>query len=175
MSDKANIATVLKDLAKDLDGSARISDVFSIKGHTWEMRLLNEEESNWRNAHILAANKLAMLTSFRLPTLAIAIRKIDDIPIDHFFDDVWEEMDAQDRVEIQSMSKYAKKYFIAEHLMEFLSQRFPDAVEELFVKGYNVLQEREQEAQDTLKKSSGEGSETEKSEITIEPSPSGDE
>jgi hypothetical protein len=175
MSDKSNIGMVLKDLARDLDGERRIRDVFHLQKHSWEMQLLTEEESNWRNAHILASNKLAMLTSFRLPTLAIAIKKIDDLPLDQFFADEWEALDAQERVDLQNMSKYAKKYFMAEHLMEFLSQRPPDVIEDLFINGYNLLQEREQEAQDALKKFSGEGSEKEESEITIEPSPSGDE
>jgi hypothetical protein len=176
MSDKKpDIAVILNDLAKDLDGQKRISDTFHLQGHTWEMQLLNEEEGNWRNAHIVAANKLAMLSSFRLPTLAIAIRRIDGVSVEEFFSQKWDNLDAQDRVDLQNMSKYAKKYFMAEHLMEFLSQRPPDAIEDLFLNGYDVLQKREADAQDTLKKYSGEGSEKEKSGITIESSPTGDE
>lgn len=167
-----NLKQTLLDIGKELDITGAISETFGVFGHKWKMALLNEEESNWRMSHVVMSNKLSAVASFRLPTLAIGIREIDDIPVVDFFAEDWEAMSADVRNELMSMNPYSKKYFVAEHLMQFLAARFPEGVAELWEK-WQMLENRRLEAIATLKKSSGESSESTKEAPTTELSPTG--
>lgn len=147
---KLNPKQVLFDLAKELDGNT-IEDDFEVFGKIWTLKLLNEEESNWRNANLIVASRLTALSSLRLPTLAMSIRKIDGISVYDFFANEWMELSEDDRKELENMNKYSKKYFVAEKLMEFLSQRIPDAIDLVWEK-YQELEKRREESQGFLKK-----------------------
>jgi hypothetical protein len=172
MSTKKSPKQILDDIGKELDITGGISDVFNVLNHNWEMALLNEEESNWRMAHVVVSTKLSAVASFRLPTLAIGIRKIDGISIADFFEDDWQVLSEAARQEMLLSNPFTRKYFCAEHLMNFLSQRFPEGVAELWEK-WQELEDRRKEAISSLKKSSGESSAEEKSQSTTEPSPIG--
>jgi hypothetical protein len=170
-----NVKRLLEDIAKELDVTGNITDTFSVLGHSWTFSLLNEEESNWRMAHVVMSNQLSAVASFRLPTLSIGIRKIDDISVYEYFDEEWQALPADKRSELMNMNTYSRKYFCAEHLMKFLADRYPEGIAELWEK-YQTLEARRTEAIVTLKKSSGESSEQEtKEENTTEPSPTGAE
>lgn len=173
MSTKKNPKQILDDIGKELDCTGEISQVFNILGHNWKMSLLNEEESNWRMAHVVVSTKLSAVASFRLPTLAIGIREIDGISIAEFFEDDWKLLPESARQEMLLSNPFTRKYFCAEHLMNFLSQRFPEGVAELWEK-WQELEDRRKEAISALKKSLGESSEEEKSQSTTEPSPIGE-
>lgn len=170
-----NVKKLLEDIGKELDVTGNISETFMVLGHSWTISLLNEEESNWRMAHVVMSNQLSAVASFRLPTLSIGIRKIDDISIYEYFDEEWKRLSEDKRNELESMNTYSRKYFCAEHLMKFLADRYPEGIAELWEK-YQTLEARRTEAIETLKKSSGESSEKETSEeSTTEPSPIGAE
>lgn len=145
-----NPKQILFDLAEELDGNV-IEDDFEVFGKKWTLRLLNEEESNWRNANLIVASRLTALSSLRLPTLAIGIRKIDDVPVYDFFAEEWMTLSDDERRELENMNKYSKKYFVAEKLMEFLSQRLPDAIDLLW-NNWQELETRREKAQEMLKK-----------------------
>ena len=155
-----NFKMLLDDIGKELDVTGNISETFSIFNHNWTFALLNEEESNWRMSHVNMGNKLSAVASFRLPTLAMGIRKIDDVPVFDFFTDEWKELPDDTRRELVNMNPYARKYFTAEHLMKFLAERYPEGIAELWEK-WQELETRRLEAIATLKKSSGESSESE--------------
>lgn len=155
-----NLKSVLTDIARELDGES-VDGVFEVNGHKFLMKLLNEEESNWRNAHVITVNRLSAVSSFRLPTLAICIRGIDGIDIIDFFDEKWKELKKEEKEMFGGEdNKFARKYFAAEQLMSWLSQLNPDSVGKLFDE-YQKLQERRNKVQANLKKSSGENSDQE--------------
>jgi hypothetical protein len=172
-----NVKSLLTDIGRELDGDGLEGEI-SVESLRCKVRLLNEEESNWRYAHVDSSNSVSALTSYRLPTLAIGIRDIFHqkqnrwISVYEFFDEDWKFLPQDTRDALESMNKYAKKYFVAEHLMEWLSQRPPEVLVEL-VKQWDQLEARRKEAQEALKKSLGEGSEKEESTNSTELSPSG--
>ena len=170
-----NPKMLLMDLAKELDGETLEHECI-VHNRKWTMRLLNEEESNWRNGFVNMGTKLSAITSWRLPTLAIGIRAIDDVPVYQFFQEEWNlGKDSRDALElVEGRGRFSQKYFTAEHLMEFLSGRFPEILEPLWVE-WQKLEERREEAQASAKKSSGENSEEEEKPSGTESSPSGDE
>jgi hypothetical protein len=169
-----NPKQLLLDIGKDLNITEGISEIFDIFGRKWKMSLLNEEESNWRMAHVVTSSKLSAVTSFRLPTLAIGIREIEGVSVYDFFAEDWDKLTPDSRQELLSMNPYAKKYFCAEHLMQFLSDKYPEGIAELW-EHWQQLEKRRNEAIAALKKSSGESSEKTAEPNTTEPSPTGEE
>lgn len=170
-----NPKLILADLARELDGET-LEHSCVVHNHKWTMRLLNEEESNWRNGFVNMGTRLSAITSWRLPTLAIGIRAIDDIPVYRFFQDEWKASE-ETRQALELMDqrgKFSQKYFAAEYLMEFLSSRFPEVLEPLWEE-WQKLEERREEAQASVKKSFGGSSEEDEKPSGTEPSPSGDE
>lgn len=167
-----SLKSVLDDLVSELDGNV-LSDTFVVNNRRWELKLLNEEETNWRNAHVIMANTLSAMSSFKLPTLAMSIQRVEHggamISIREFFQEEWEALSKEDRERYEGLNNaYSQKYFAAEKFMGFLSQRLPDALDPLYAK-YEELKKRRDDAQDALKKSSGEGSQG-----TTDPSPPGE-
>lgn len=168
-----DLKKILNNLANEMDGR-QLTKEFTLFNFKWEISLLNEEESNWRNAHLNTGNQLATFTSMRLATLAMAIRKINDAPVFAFFEEEWGQMTVDQIAALENMNKFARKYFAAEHLMEFLSQRFPEGVGDLY-DYYQELEAERKEVLDASKKSSGENSETDEKPNTTEFSPNGDQ
>lgn len=167
--------TILNDLARELDGDC-LEDTFTWTGRVFKIRLLNEEESNWRNGFINTGSGLATITSWRLPTLAIGIREIDGIPVFEFFRNEWEKtQQGRDIVRlVEGRGSFSMKYFSAEHLMQFLGSRPPEALEEMW-KYWKMLEDRREEAQSNIKKSSGVDSEKSGKPSGTESTPSGNE
>lgn len=152
----------LIDLEKELQGTL-LRDTFTVAGRQWEMRLLNAEETMWRDARIDMSSQFAALSSWKLPTLAIGIKSINGIPVEKYFENDWAKLDDDAKDVLQNANSLAKKYFVADHLMQYLSQLPQDFIKDLTAK-WEELRERSSESQDTLKKSSGESLETEKTE-----------
>jgi len=175
MSEIKNPKQLLMDLARELDGEA-LDDTFDCFGFQWTIRLLNEEESNWRNGYVNTGSKLSTITSYRLPTLAIGIRAINGIPVYEFFQEEWEstEEGRNALAVIEGRGRFSQKYFAAEHLMEWLAERFPEKLEELW-EYWAALESRREDAQGATKKSSGEASDEDTKPTGTESSPSGDE
>lgn len=175
MSTPINPRRVLNDLAAELDGET-LESTFNFKGHEFTISLLNEEETNWRNGFVNTGTSLSTLSSWRLPTLAIGIRFIDGISVYDFFAEEWKETEEgrQVRTLLEGKGRFSRKYFVAEHLMEWLAERDPEVLEEMW-EHWLELEKRREEAQESLKKSSGEASEEDTNESGTEASPSGDE
>ena len=170
-----NPKRVLDDLAKELDGSC-LEDTFDWKGRKFRIRLLNEEESNWRNGFVNMGTNLSTLTSWRLPTLAMGIREVDGVPTFEFFRPLWEAEEKGREVLklIEGRGVFSMKYFAAEHLMQWLGQRPPEMVEALW-KFWKILEDRREVAQGNVKKSSGADSEKDTKPSGTESTPSGGE
>jgi hypothetical protein len=179
MSEQQNPKKLLMDLQQELDGET-LEHVCLVHGFQWKMRLLNEEESNWRNGYVNTGTKLSAVTSWRLPTLAIGIRAIGPkdgelLPTSAFFQDEWRAT-AETRAAaemIEGQGAFSQKYFTAEYLMEWLAGRFPEALEPLYAE-WQKLEKRREDAQASVKKSSGESSEEEEKDSGTELSPSGE-
>ncbi len=164
---------IFTDISKEMEGRC-LSDTFEVYGHMYEMKLLNGEESNWRNANIIMETKLAALSSIKLPTLAIGIRSMDGASVEEAFKDSWKKIEEDERAKLESNNPFAKKYFLAEHFMQLLSQWGDKALDELWEK-WGELSERSEKARNNLKKQSGGSSEETKKENSTELSPSGDQ
>ena len=166
---------LLVDLARELDGET-LEVTFALFGHDFTISLLTEEEANWRNSFLNTGSSISTMSSWRLPTLAIGIRRIDSVPVYEFFADEWAntEEGRQIRSILEGKGKYSQKYFAAEHLMQFLADRPPEKVEEMWLH-WAALEKRREDAQDNVKKSSGEASEESTDVPGTEPSPSGDQ
>jgi hypothetical protein len=175
MSKPINPKRLLNDLAKELDGET-MESTFLFKGHEFTISLLNEEETNWRNGFVNTGTSLSTLSSWRLPTLAIGIRYIDGVSVYEFFADQWNETEEgrQVRALIEGRGRFSRKYFVAEHMMEWLAERDTEVMEEMW-DHWLELEKRREEAQESIKKSSGEASDTDTRENGTEASPSGDE
>ena len=149
-------SNLLDDLAEELD-KGFLEDTFTIAGHTWKMRLLQDHERNWANGFVRNASLNAMLTSIRAPTLGIGIREIDGMPVAQFFQKQW--ADAESELEdvarhmLESSNPYVKQYWFAEQLFTWISQRPPQFVEKLWVK-WQELEARRTEAEEAMGKSS---------------------
>jgi hypothetical protein len=169
-----NPKQILLDLAKELDGDP-LEHSCTVHGRKWTMRLLNEEESNWRNSFVNMGSTLSTASSWRLPTLSMGIRAINDVPVYLFFQDEWNSTAASREALaiIEGKGRFSQKYFAAEHLMEYLSQRDPDVIKPLW-KEWEILEARREEAQGNIKKSSGENSGEGTKDNGTEFSPSGD-
>lgn len=177
---------LFSDIAKEME-SRCISDIYEVQGHKYEMRLLNGEEAQWRNAHImleglavkgdgkvgLSSANLAALTSIKLPTLAMGIRKIDSESVEEAFEEDWGSVPAKQQLEMLKENKYAKKWFIAEHFMQYLAN-WSDAILEDLWNNWAALEERRRQAGEELKKSSGEALEKKEKPNLTELSPSGE-
>lgn len=174
MPNEVNPKRILDDLAVELDGDC-LQDSFLWKGKRFTIRLLTEEESNWRNGFVNMGSGLATITSWRLPTLAIGIREIDGIPVFEFFRNEWTETEEGRNVLrlVEGRGSYSMKYFAAEHLMEFLGSRPPEALEEMW-KYWKLLEDRREAVQDNIKKSSGVDSEKATNQSGTESTPSGE-
>jgi len=174
-NDNQSPKKMLLDLARELDGET-IEDTFLWMGREWTIRLLTEEESNWRNSFINTGSRISTVSSWRLPTLSIGIRAINGIPVFEFFREEWESTEEGRQIVqlVDGRGRYNQKYFAAEYLMQYLAERPPERLEEMW--GFwESLEQRREDAQDAAKKSSGEGSEEGEKPTGTESSPSGDE
>lgn len=172
-----HVKDILTDIGKELDGDTLEGEI-SAGGLRFKVRLLTEEESNWRFGHVNTSNNASALSSFRLPTLAIGIREIYHekfgrwVSVYEFFDEDWQKLSEEVQEALMDGNKYSKKYFMAEHLMEWLSQRREIMLD--LHEQWTGLEKRREEAQKALKKSSGEDSEKGESTNSTEPSPPGE-
>ena len=164
--------SLLIDLAKEVDGKP-LEDTFKVGKFQFRVWLPNEEEMNWCYRYINPANLVTVATSMKLPNLSISIRSINGLPVEDFFEDEWAAVPEGDRLELLSRNSFSRKYFTAEHLMQFLGQRPPEFVQDLW-KQYEALAKKRTDLQGELKNSSGEASETEESESLTETSPLGE-
>jgi len=80
------MASPLDDLKKLLVDGSITKDV-EYEGHTYTFSSLNEEEDVWKDRFVQLDSPLAMATSKRAPTLAIALRKLDGIRVEDLFPD----------------------------------------------------------------------------------------
>lgn len=152
----SDLKSILTDLSSELQGTL-LEETFTVRGRKFTLRLLNAEENMWRNARIDISSQFSALSSWKLPTLAIGLRAIGGIPVEEGWGEDWLNVDADSRQVLESANKFARKYFTADYLMQFLSQLPNDFIEEL-VECWENLSARSKEAQDALKKSSGENS-----------------
>lgn len=159
MTDKPlNPRQILVDLANELDGRV-LQDDFKIGSRTYTIRLLNEEETNWRNSHVVMSTQLATATSIRLPTVAMSVRSIDGTSIEEIFKEEWDKVSEEKKNEyLNGTNRYSRKHFFAEFFMSWLSERFPDSITPLF-EAWRELEDRRLKSQGELKNSSGESSE----------------
>lgn len=124
-----------------------IERTFSCHGLKWVMRPLRDHENSWRSKYIIPGSLVSLTTSNRSATLAIGIRAIgsedeEPEPIENFFAKEWDELKKQARNLLES-NNYAKQYFLAEKLHEWLSNKTPQFVDELWDKWLEMIEDQE--------------------------------
>jgi hypothetical protein len=150
---------LLSDCVESVD-SGRIERVYEAHGLKWSMKPLNDHESNWRNKYVIPGSLLSLTTSQKAPTLAIGVRAIGIAgedppePVSEFFQDKWDTLAGRAK-ELLESNPYAKQYFMAETLLEWLSSRGPDFIDKLWDK-WNMLMNDQEETDKQLGESSRE-------------------
>lgn len=174
MSDKPNPRQILKDLQSELSKSL-LEDEFEINGIKWAMRLLNEDEITWSvgKADLDLKNVVSMGISFRLPTLAIGIRRINDTSVLETFQEDWNMLTAAEQEDFLSRPGTTPDKIGAELLLDYLKQQPSEFINELWVQ-WQTLEERRKEGQSALKKSLGESGETGKKKSLPDSTPTGE-
>jgi len=140
----------LLDLQTSLNGMLP-EDTFEVQGMSWTMRLPTDEEQVWITTMLNTVTTVSSITSSKTAAVSMAIRKINGEDVFFFFKDKWDALSEEDRASIERMNTYALKYFIAEHLHEYLSSLPPAFTQSLWVK-YHELEVRAEEAQVVGKK-----------------------
>lgn len=141
---------VLRGLKQSFEAGF-IEDTFDIAGHKWTMRTLNGMESLWRDGFVDLSITASFLSSRRVPTLAIAIKKIDDRNVtDIFISDDISPTSKSTPVEsvVKSMSKSRDdfksiEFTSAEELKKFIETSIPDKVINDLWAAFNTLEEKE--------------------------------
>jgi len=158
---QARLQRLLKDCADSAD-KGRITRTFTAHGLKWTMMPLNDHEANWRNKYIIPGSLLSIQTSQKAPTLAIGIRAIGPVdadndkldPVEEFFKEDWDKLKAQLRNVLET-NDYARQFYLAEMLYEWLGTRPPEFVDELWSSWLKLTSEQT-EAENRLGESSRE-------------------
>ena len=137
------MASPLDDLKKLLvDGS--ITKDIEYEGHTYTFSSLNEEEDVWKDRFVQLDSPLAMATSKRAPTLAIALKKLDGIYVEDLFPDF----------NNPAILESGKKFLISQTLLDDYFRKMKrehiSALYGLYIKG---IEEPEKKAIDKIKNS----------------------
>jgi len=164
---------ILSNLQKELSGDF-LQETVEVRGRKFTMRLLSEKENGWTFRFFKAGNELSLAITVRSAQLAMGIRAIDGVSL---IDCTKAQLNALTIIERNTLFEKndGNPDFVASELfMKFLLDMPPEYVGELH-EHWTQLQMKQQEAQEALKKSSGEGSETVESKSLTEPSPVGEE
>lgn len=154
-----NPKSILLDLQKELS-SELLSDTFVVSGHKFFMTLLDEEETNWTFMFAKTNNNVAIGFSIRLPTLAMAIKSVDDIPVSVMFENDLKALYKPEQHELleREYGENYLKFVYAGFLMDMLKNFPPSFIGELY-NNFQELMGRRKKAQENVKNSSGEDSE----------------
>lgn len=110
---------VLTDLKVELH-KGYIEDEIELSGHKFKLKTLSEEEELWTDTYTIGSTAMAIMSSMRLPKLAVAIVSIDDLPVSKLFDfpDDMEEKVKKGIVE----DEVRMKYWLRDQMMMYLSE-----------------------------------------------------
>jgi hypothetical protein len=150
MSD-LNLKQALLDFQTEMKGLL-IEDTFEVRGKQWTLRLPNEEEQCWTTSMLNMTTAMSTYMSTRLAALAIGIRKIDGKEVYDYFEDDWFKLSLDERNTIENLNQFGRKYFVAEHLHQYLSQMPSELINDLWAE-WQKLEERRGQAQVMAKKS----------------------
>ena len=178
MSDKPNPRQILKDLQSELTKSL-LEDTFETESPegiktTWTMRLLNEDEITWSfsKTGMDLKNLISMGISFRLPTLAIGIRRMNETSILEVFQEDWDLLTETEQENLMNSPGASLDKLGAEFLLDYLKKQPSEFVNELWVH-WQSLEARRKEGQQALKKSSGESGDLEEKTSSPDSTPTG--
>jgi len=141
---------ILEDIATQTKG-VEISETVTMAGHKYLLRTLNADEEVWADGYISSSSPMAAMTSMKLPTLAAAIRAIDDVSIDKLFE--FPDNDREANEMFHTQSSWHKRYWEMQQMLLWLGDRPQPLVIELY-KAYVALTDRRDVSWDELKKSS---------------------
>jgi hypothetical protein len=132
----------LDDLKKLLvDGS--ITKDIEYEGHTYTFSSLNEEEDVWKDRFVQLDSPLAMATSKRAPTLAIALKKMDGIYVEDLFPDF----------NNPAILESGRKFLIAQTLLDdYFRKMKREHISALYGLYITEIEKPEKEAIDEIKK-----------------------
>lgn len=76
---------ILDRIRDDLMAAEEVTEDVQVGGHKWTLKVLNSGEEVWRDKFIALNPSAAFLSSRKIATLAVAIYKIDDVPVEELF------------------------------------------------------------------------------------------
>jgi len=164
---------ILSNLQKELAGDFLQENV-KVRGRTYTMRLLTEKENGWTFRFFKAGNELSLAIAVRSAQLAIGIRAIDGVSLIDCTQSRLNALSIPERNDLSDRNDGNPDFVASELFMQFIMDLSPEYVGELH-ETWTKLQLKQQEAQEALKKSSGEDSETVEKKNSTEPSPDGEE
>jgi hypothetical protein len=141
---------ILLDLATKIQAGF-LQDTFVVEGKRWTLKTLNEEESTWRDLRTDMTTALALTTSRRAPTLAIATVAVDSKSTVDLFSGAWNDLDKDLRglIEMQHDGE-GRRFWAAEQLLDYLRRLTPSFLNQLQTV-YTALIERQTNADAAIK------------------------
>ena len=116
-----------------------LEGLVELNGQKYLMRTLNGIESLWRDRYSLISMNASFLSSRKVPTLAVAIRQIDGIPVvDSFAPELKEDANQALRTAMTGDVFDTPQFRAADELRKFL-EALPEKAIDLLSAGFNEI------------------------------------
>jgi hypothetical protein len=158
MSENKSLKQSLIDFQTEMKGLL-LEETFRVQGKAWTLQLLNDEEQTWATSMLNMTTTMSAFMSTRVAALAIGLRKIDGEDVYEYFMEDWLKLPEGERRALEAQNRFSRKYFVAEHMHQFLAELPSEVVSELW-DCWTELEGRRKNSQEISKKSSGETSPT---------------
>lgn len=124
---------------------------FEVFGKRWKMRSLNDEEVVWRDKFVPLGLGSDIISAKKVPTLAIAIREIDGVPVSELFKDVVnkrengsEESSVTEKLARELLNlEEDRKFIFANELRKYLSKLPAKVINQLYLSYTQIEAEEE--------------------------------
>jgi hypothetical protein len=138
---RAKRHAVLETLKKDLSRGFLEKEVV-VMGHKYLLHTLDEDAEVWSDSYVRTSTAMSLMTSRKVPRLAVAIQKIDDISVLEMFsypDSMSKQL--KDGFDADPVSR---KYWVWQQMMLFLSESTRAFIEALYIEYENLEKERDE-------------------------------
>jgi len=79
---------ILDKIRDDLLLGQEVMMDVKVGGHVWTLKVLNSGEEVWRDRFVALSPSASFLSGRKIATLAVAICKIDDVPVEEIFENI---------------------------------------------------------------------------------------
>lgn len=129
MDYKSKRNKILEDLKNDLARGRREEEV-TVFGRKFKLHTLNEDEESWADTYIRPTSTMAMISTKKAPTLAVAITEINGQPVTTLFE-YPDDMPQEVKTMLDS-NPIQRAYWVRSQMLQFLledgNRNFIDAL-----------------------------------------------